>query len=157
MSIDELVVREVIVDRAKEVEQVIDSLVHTRWVVEREVVFTIPLGGRDKDTVQFFELHYTPSPEQLEHEYGIRGLRPDPVALFKVMTDDPTLADKQPVIVQWRDDKRQVCFAYFYSYDLSHRRVIIRTYRDEHDYSSTWFDGHEMHQGHYVLFAGVPK
>lgn len=137
-----LIVRRVKVDRSRTAAQVIDATSRTKWYMDEQVLAEMPLEGRAEDNVEFFELDYDPTVDELDREYETRGLRPDPAAVAQAMTDDPAFADERSVGVQWRDKRNRACYAIFYRLD-GERRVYV-----------LWDDNR---WGRNCRFAGVRK
>ena len=111
-----IITRTVKVDRSRTAAEVIDATGRVKWYIDQEALAEMPLDGKSEDTVEFFELNYDPSVDELDREYEARGLRPDPAAVAQAMTDDPALADERPVSVQWRNSKGHACYAIFDRY-----------------------------------------
>lgn len=116
--------RAVKVDRTRTAAQVIDATGRTKWYIDEEVLVEMPLEGRAENTVEFFELDYDPTIDELDREYEAHGLRPDPAATAQAMIDDPIFADERPVSVQWRDRRGRACYAIF-DRDGGGRRVLV--------------------------------
>lgn len=111
--VSNIIRRAVTVDRTKTAAQVVDATGRKKWYIDEEVLVEMPLEGRVEDNVEFFELDYDPTVDELDHEYEARVLRPDPAATAQAMTDDPVFADERPVAVQWRDKRNRACCAVF--------------------------------------------
>lgn len=121
--IAEMITRHVTVDRTRNAAQAIEAIgCETQYIDERWLA-EMPLNGRDEDNVEFFELDHEPTPDELDREYEVRGLRPDPAATAKVIADDPAFADERPVVVQWRDKQNRAC-AMIFGYHKSNGRYV---------------------------------
>ena len=111
--VSNIIRRAVKVDRTKTAAQVVDATGRIKWYIDEEVLAEMPLEGLAKDRVEFFELDYDQTVDELDREYEAHGLRPDPAAVAQVMADDPAFADERPVAVQWRDKRGRACYAIF--------------------------------------------
>jgi hypothetical protein len=140
--VSNIIRRVVKVDRTKTAAEIIDATGRVKWYIDEEVLAEMPLDGREEDTVEFFELDYDPTVDELDREYEARGLRPDLVAVAQAMTDDPAFTDERSVAVQWRDSQGRTCFAVF-NRDVGERYVSV--YR----FGIRW---HRLYR-----FAGVRK
>lgn len=137
-----LITRHVRVNRKQTPEQAINATGRVRGYIDEQVLAEMPTEGREDDNVVVFELDYDPTPDELDREYETHGLRPDPLALVQLMTDDPAFADDQLIAVQWRDSEGHACYAIF----------------------GRWLGGREVYVGRYDFgwdrgfrFAGVRK
>lgn len=110
-AIAKTICRTVRVDRSRTLVQAIDATGRYKWYIDEQVLAE-PVSGKTDETAEFFELDYDPTVDQLDQEYGARGLRPDPLVAAQVVIDDPGFADERPLAVQWRDRGR-ACFAIF--------------------------------------------
>lgn len=115
-AITNMITRHVSVNRNRSPEDAIKATGRTPWYIDQEVLSEMPREGRAEDDVFIFELDYDPTVDELDHEYEVRGLRPDPYALAQAMADDPAIADERPVATQWRDKRGRACFAIFHRY-----------------------------------------
>ena len=134
--------RKVAVDRSRTAAEMIEAANRHVVVLEEEVLLEMPMEGRDNDVVEFFTLGYDCSAEELEDEYEVRGLRPDPAAVIQAMIEDYFFADEHTVAVQWRDHRGRACCIRFFGGDASRGMQVM-----------WWW--HRWNQGD--LFAGVPK
>ena len=67
--VSNIIRRAVTVDRAKTAAQVIDTTGRRKWYIDEEVLAGMPLKGRTEDNVEFFELDYDPTVDELDREY----------------------------------------------------------------------------------------
>lgn len=141
-AISKIITCRVKVDRARTAPQIIDATGRKKWYIDQEVLAEMPLEGFAEGNVEFFELDYDPTVDELDREYKDRGFRPDPAAAAQAMTDDPAFADDRPVAVQWRDRRNRACFAIFGRGD------------DERGVYVYW---HVRGWSRYYRFAGVRK
>lgn len=140
--VTKLIIRHVVVDRTRTPQEMINATGRVNWYIDGQVLVEMPRDGFAEGEVVFFELDYNPSVDELDREYEVRGLKPDPYAVAQVMTDDPAFADDRPVAVQWSGKKKHACYVLFYR-SGDERRVNVGRY------GSRW--------GRHCLFAGVRK
>lgn len=116
--------------------------------VENDVVETIPRGMGDTKTIVLFKLDLSErdgviSDDNLEKEFRLRKLKPDPYTLAKVNQDDPTFADKYPNATHWRDENGKWCYVVFRQWIDDER--IVSVSRNDNWWDDAWW------------FAGVPE
>lgn len=100
-----IVVRGVHVNRSRTLQEMLKATGRKLYTNDN-VVDTIPLGEGEEVDVYFFKLGCYAGAEDLEHEYELRGLKPDPRAQAKVNEDDPAFADEYPNSCFWdREDE----------------------------------------------------
>ncbi|MEJ0001637.1 MAG: hypothetical protein WDN09_00380 [bacterium] len=79
------------------------------------------------------------SDEDLEKEYDLRGLKPDPLAQCAVNEADPLFADTRPNGTHWKNAKGKWCFVDFDRWD---DEPIVRVGQDDYvGYDYWWFGG----------------
>lgn len=137
-----LIIRHVAVDRTRTPEQVINATGRVKWYINEQVLAEMPRDGFPEGEVEFFELDYDPTVNELDREYEARNLKPDPYALAQVMIDDPAFADERLVAVQWRDKNKYACYVIF-DRDGDRRKVYVVRF--------------DCRWGRHYLFAGVRK
>lgn len=98
-----------------------------------EVVATMPRGDGEEVEVVFFKIGKSISCADLEKEYELRGLKPDPYAQAAVNEADQAFADEHPNGSQWKDAEGNYCCAIFYRW---HDRRYVRVNRR----GDVWFD-----------------
>lgn len=113
------------VDRTKTPQEVINATGRTKWYIDEEVLAEMPREGFKEGEVVIFELDYDPTVDELDREYEIRGLQPDPYAVAQVAINDPAFADERLLSVQWRDKCGRACCAIFRRFGAG-REVDVR-------------------------------
>lgn len=120
-----MIVRRVRVNRGREPQEVINATNRAQHT-DRAVVNNMPRGeGEDKE-VFFFKLGRYVNDADLQKEYELRGLEPDPYAQAQVNTDDPSFADERLNGCHWQDANGNWCFAAFRRWDDGKRVVGVR-------------------------------
>lgn len=117
-------IRHVKVDRSRTPLEIIDATKCQKWYIDDHVLAEMPTNGRKEENVEFFELCYNPTVKQLDIEYEVRGLKPDPAAVAQVMIEDPYFAHKRSIVVQWRNSEGLACSIIFF-YDSGERKVSV--------------------------------
>lgn len=64
---------------------------------------SMPPGEGDEVWVHFFRIGRRINHSELEKEFGLRGLKPDPYAQAQIHADDPSFADGRPNATYWKD------------------------------------------------------
>ncbi len=80
-----------------------------------KVVEEMPQKTEEKVEVEFFQLPYLPSARELEKEYELRNLEPDPIAQAAINEADRSFAEKHPNATQWKNAQGTYCYAIFFS------------------------------------------
>ena len=136
-AVSNMIVRHVRVDRGRKPQQVLDATGRVQHT-DKSVVATMPRGEGDEVDVCFFKVGRYISDADLEKEYELRGLKPDPYAQAQVNGDDPAFADEYPNGTHWKGDKGRWCFATF-GRSLGERFVDVN--RDGGWGAYWWFGG----------------
>ena len=137
-AVSSMIVRHVKVDRTRSPEQVIDATARAKYI-DGKVISTMPRGEGEEKKVFFFKVSRFISDDDLEKEYDLRGLRPDPYAQAKVNEDDPSFADTHPNGTHWKDADGRWNFATFSRWDDDRRHVDV--YRRGHAWRDFWWFG----------------
>jgi hypothetical protein len=80
---------------------------------DSSIVKTMPTGEGEETEVVFFNLGRYISDDDLEKEYEIRGLKPDPYSQAAVNEADPAFADEHPNSTHWKDADGNWCLLTF--------------------------------------------
>lgn len=119
----DMIVYHVAVDRSLPLEEICDAGRKKR--LDGEAVASMPQGDSDEVDVCFFNLGCNVSESDLEREYELRGLKPDPRAQFAVNNTDPAFSDNHPNGTHWRDECGNWCYAAWDRWSGSGRTVRI--------------------------------
>jgi hypothetical protein len=138
-AISNMIVRTAKVNRNQSPKESIDATDRVQYV-DKKVVAEMPQGVEEKTEVHFFKVSPQISCIDLEKEYELRGLKPDPMAQAKVNQDDPVFADTYPNGCQWKNKYGKFCFAHFFRWRGDERRVYVRQ-RDSDWLGHWWFGG----------------
>ncbi|OGI78609.1 hypothetical protein A3C57_00010 [Candidatus Nomurabacteria bacterium RIFCSPHIGHO2_02_FULL_33_12] len=137
-AISNMIVRIVKVNRNQFPKEAINATGRVQYVND-SVLAEMPHGKGEEVKVYFFKISRQISCADLEKEYELRDLKPDPTAQTKVNEDDPAFADTYPNGSQWKDKNGKLCFSTFNRYD-DERYVLVS--RDDNDwYDHWWFAG----------------
>lgn len=109
---NDMIIRHIKVDRSRTSQQTLDATGRKQYT-DKSAVESIPhLEGEDVE-VCFFKLGRYLSCADLEKEYELRGLKPDPYAQAMVNEVDPVFADDHPNGSQWKDtDGNYTCVTF---------------------------------------------
>lgn len=140
-AISDLIVRRVTVDRSQSPQQVLDATGRAQYT-DKDVMATMPGGEGAEIEVFFFNLGRYISDADLEREYDLRNLKPDPYAQAAVNEADPAFADEYPNGTHWKDANGKWCFAAFSRWD---GKRDVDVYRSDDVWDDSWW------------FAGVRK
>ncbi len=133
-----MIIRRVLVDRNRTPQQVLDAT-GCKQCADEDVLKTMPKGEGDEIEVIFFTLGRYVSDDNLEKEYGLRGLQPvDPYSLAAVNEKDPTFVDAYPNVTHWRNNRSWNFVTFFSSNDGP--KVNVSDFYDDYD-ESWWFAG----------------
>ena len=130
-AISGMIVRHVKVDRTRTPQKVVDANGRTQYV-DKDVLATMPNGEGDEVDVYFFKVGRDLSVGEVEKEYALRGLVPDPRAQAAVNEADPSFADEHPNGSQWGNN----CYLTFYRW-RGERNVYCS--RHDCDWDVSWF------------------
>ncbi|MFA6416078.1 MAG: hypothetical protein WCW56_01170 [Candidatus Paceibacterota bacterium] len=101
------------VQRNRSAEQAINATGRTKYV-DSSVLASMPVGsGPEEVELVYFKLGRYVGNEELEREYDVRGLRPDPQAQSADNEGDPSFADDHPNGCLWGRDGRVASFVAF--------------------------------------------
>jgi len=131
-----LIVRRVKVNRNRTPQQVFDATGRKQYA-DSSVVEGMPRGEGEEVDVYFFPGGRYRSDAELEKEFDLYGLKPDPYAHAAVNEADPAFADKYPNATHWKDADGKWCYAAFYRWDDGERYVNV--YRDGSDWNDDWW------------------
>lgn len=99
-----MIVRHVIINPNLTPKQLIEAT-GRKQLVTADVLATMPKSiGPDEDDVYFFKVGRNLTPEELDKEYELRGLVPNPRKQAQVNIDDLLFADEYPNASQWNRD-----------------------------------------------------
>ena len=108
-----MIVRHVKIDPTLTPKQVVDATGRNQYVSD-EVLATMPASvGPDEDDVYFFKVGRSLTAEQLDKEYELRGLVPNPRKQVQANADDPSFADEHWNGTQWNRDGKVSSFLAF--------------------------------------------
>lgn len=93
--------------------------------LHRELVQFMPEFSSGPKNVTFFNLGYTASDEQVEVEYAMRRLRPDPIALCAVNRDDQKFSTFYPNAALFKDGQDKICYIAFNSWNYVESRLYV--------------------------------
>lgn len=141
VKVGDMLVRRVHVNRNRTSEQVLNAT-GCKQYIDKTAVASIPLCEGDEVDVYFFKLGRNISCADLEKEYELRGLKPDPYAQASVNEADNTFADNQPNGSQWKDGNGNYTYVAF---DLWPGGRSVACNRPDRDWYARWW------------FAGVRK
>ena len=121
---------------------------HYVFDLDDAVVATMPHGKGDAVDLHFFKLDRSdhrcliPS-DDLENEFALRELTPDPYAQSYVNKTDPGFADKHPNVTQWKDDDGNWCSLSFYQPESGGDRFVkVDRHVHSHGFGDHfWFAG----------------
>lgn len=135
-----IIIRHAKVDRKLTPQQMLDATDRDQYSHKDFVASTnMPAGEGEEVDVYFFKVDRDSSGAELEEEYTIRGLKPDPYAQGRINTDDPTFADEHPNVCYWQDADGNWCFLMFCWHDGVR---LVRICRSDGDLSRrNWFAG----------------
>jgi hypothetical protein len=134
-AISGMIVRKVKVDRSRDPQQLLDATGRNQCT-DKRVVAGMPRGEGEEAEVCFFKLGRFVSDDDLDTEYQLRGLEPDPYAQAQANIDDPAFADSYPNGSHWKDKDGNWCFLTFCRWDVR-RDVFCR--RDGDGWLSHWW------------------
>ncbi len=108
--------------------------------VDARVVRDMPRGQDQDVEVVFFRIDRSLSDQELEAEYRMRNLVPDPMAQAQVNTDDQYFAKHYPNCTLWCDAEGRWCHL---SFSRVFERPLLEAYAGEEDDRSSgwWFGG----------------
>ena len=141
-AMSKLIVRRVRVNRNRTPQQVLDATGRKQYT-DSGVVEGMPRGEGEEVDVYFFSGHCYLSDAELEKDFDLCGLKPDPYAQAAVNEADPTFADQHPNCTHWRDANGKWCYATFSRWRGGGRGVGV--YRGGSGWDGGWW------------FAGVRK
>lgn len=111
-ALSNLIVRHVSVNRKRSPKEALNATGRNKYVSD-SVVADMPKGEGEETDVFFFKLDRYVSDDDLEKEYELRSLKPDPIAQAAVNEADPAFADNYPNGTHWKDKDGKWCFAAF--------------------------------------------
>lgn len=124
-AMSNLIIRRAKVDRNRTPQQVLDATGRNQYT-DRGAVETMPKGEGKEVDVYFFNLGRYVSDDELEEEYELRGLVPDPYAQAAVNEANPAFSDEYPNGCHWKYDGKWH-FATFDGWPVV-RHVHVRRY-----------------------------
>lgn len=133
------------VDYTRKPMEVIKASNRVEYVQEEAIANTMPCrteGVALNVEVIFFKLGRGVGAEELEREYELRGLVPDPYAQAAVNEEDSVFVDERPNSTQWNRDGRN---ASYLAFDRWNDERVVYCYRCVDDWYGRWW------------FAGVRK
>lgn len=135
-ALSDMIVRTVKVDRSRSAKQAIDATGRKQYLNDA-VVAEMPMATGEEVEVFFFKLGRQVSNADLEKEYELRGLTPDPIAQMAVNETDPAFADEHPNGTQWKNSKDQWCFAACHRWGGDGRYVAVN--QSGHAWDGHWW------------------
>lgn len=132
-----MIVYHVAVNRSLSLEEICDTGRKKR--LDGEAVASMPQGDSDEVDVFFFNLGCNISESDLDKEYELRGLKPDPRAQFAVNKTDPAFSDNHPNGTHWRDEGGNWCYAAWDRWSGLGRTV--RVLHDSCGWRGSWWFG----------------
>ena len=136
-AISNLIVRHVTVNRKRSPMEALDATGRKQYT-DNSVVVGMPRGEGKETDVFFFKFDRYVSDNDLEKEYELRNLKPDPIAQVAVNEADPAFADEHPNGTHWKDENGNWCFAAF-GRRGGGRSVGVG--RDDHGWLGGWWFG----------------
>jgi len=112
------IVRKATVNRSRSRREAIEATGRVQYT-DDNVVSAMPNGEGNEVEVVFFrpvlrEDGSFISDDDLENEFGLRGLKPaDPISVAAVNEDDPAFADEHPHATHWKDAQGKWCCVSF--------------------------------------------
>ncbi|MDO8567036.1 MAG: hypothetical protein Q7R58_02700 [bacterium] len=98
----------------------------------------MPRGEGEEVDVYLFKLGRKVNDAELQEEYELRGLVPDPYALAAVNGADPAFADEHPNGTHWKDANGNWCYIafglWFHGYFVDVRHRVL-------SWNDSWFFG----------------
>jgi hypothetical protein len=137
-AISDMIIRRVTVNRSRTPQDMLDATSRKQYT-DRNVVKAMPRGKGEEVEVYFFKLGRFVSDDELQKEYELRGLTPDPYAQAQVNIDDPAFADERPNGTHWKDGDGRWCFAAFNQWRGERGVDVDRS--DDDWYVDWWFAG----------------
>jgi len=136
-AVSGMIIRHVSVNRKRSPKEMFDATGRSKYV-DDDVVVDIPRGEGEETDVIFFKLDYSPSDDNLEKEYEIRGLKPaDTYSQAAVNEADLAFADTHPNGTHWKDKNGKWCFAAFEQWIDGWRLVLVN--RSDGDWTDRWW------------------
>ena len=136
-AISDMIVRRVTVDGTRTPQAAIDATGRNKYV-ERDSIKCMPDSASGEMDVHFFKVDRWSRDADLEKEYELRGLVPNPRAQAAVNEADPAFADEYPNGTQWKDAEGNWHFATFDQWN-DERDVDVD--RSGGGWSDRWFVG----------------
>ena len=137
-ALSNLIVRHVSVNRKRSPKEALNATGRNKYVSD-SVVADMPKGEGEETDVFFFKLDRYVSDDDLEKEYELRSLKPDPIAQAAVNEADPAFAENYPNGTHWKDKDGKWCFAAFRR-DGDERSVYVGRIDSDWD-GFWWFSG----------------
>ncbi len=139
-AISNLIIRTVTVNRKLSAKEALDATGRKQYT-DNGVVKKMPNGTGEEVEVYFFNLGRYVNDNDLEKEYGLRGLKPvDPFTLCAVNEADPDFATSNPNGTHWKDADDKWCYTAFRFWtDFGGR--IVNVYRLGDGWRDFWFFG----------------
>ena len=137
-AVSDMIIRRVKVNRARLPEEAIKAT-GRRQFVSATVVAEMPRGEGEETDVYFFKVSRFISDPDLEKEFVLRDLEPDPYGQAAVNEADPAFADDHPNGTHWKDCDGNWCYAAFDRWG-GERGVFVRRHDDDWD-DDWWFAG----------------
>lgn len=147
-AVSNMIVRRVRVDRSRTSQAAIDATGRVQYV-NNTVVDAMPIGEGEEVDVYTFKpdpeayVKGVISPAEVERQFYLRGLKPDPRAQAAMNEDDPSFTDEHPNGTQWPRPDGGYDFVTFGRWGVGDRSV--RVGRGGFDWPGGWW------------FAGVRK
>jgi len=144
-AISNLIVRHVKVNRNRTPQEILDATGRKQYT-DSVVVSGMPRGEGEEVEVFFFQpdksvyVNGLISDDELEKQYELRNLKPDPYSMATANEADPAFANSHPNGTHWKDPSGKWCFIAFNRWHGDGRYVDVdRNGNDWHDY--WWFGG----------------
>jgi len=151
-AISDMIVRHAVVNRNRTQQEMLDATGREKYT-DRRVVDTMPRGEGDEVDVYFFKLGRYISDADLQKEYELRELKPDPYAEGAVNEADLAFADEHPNGCDWKDADGKWCYAAFDQWRDDER--FVRVSRRGSGWIGRWWFGGVRNSFHFSpVFAG---
>ena len=146
-TISGMIVRRVKVNRTCTSRQALEATGRKQYT-NKAVVDSMPQGEGDEVDIKLFKPDPSAynkngwiSDDDLQKQYDLRGLKPDPRAQAAANEADPAFADERPNGTHWKKDGKW----YFAAFGRWRGERFVDVYRYDYDWDVSWW------------FAGVSK
>jgi hypothetical protein len=136
--LSDMIVRHVTVNRNRNPQEMLNAT-GRRQYTNSDIVNSMPHGEGDETDVYFFKMNRYISDYDLEREYELRGLKPDPYAQDAVNEIDPSFADTKPNGTHWKGSDGKWYYVAFRQWRGGESGVAVG--RDVGDWGGDWWFG----------------